>query len=115
MTIFKFGFSGALGLRFALIINDFTSILRGLIGILLSIAYIYCFLYYTNNKKDKQFARTQVGYAVAFLAAVYAYSLVENPEVLRFRFGMIFTSVLFLVISHPVITLVLFVIFAEFQ
>lgn len=112
LTIFNSGFRAALALRFGTLINDIPTLRVGIVGSTLSIAYICCFLYYTNNNKDRTLARTQVGYAGAFVAAVYAYTFVESSEVLPFRFGMIFTLVLFFFISHPVITLVRFFIFS---
>lgn len=63
---------------------------------------------YTNNVKDKTLIWTQIGYSGGFLAAVYAYTVVENPANLPFRFGLLLTAVLFFFIGSPLLELVNF-------
>lgn len=93
-------------LRFGMILNDTPTIQVSLIGTLLNIVYISFYIYYTTNVKDKSLARTQMGYAGAFLAALFSYTFVENPKVLPFRYGMILTVVLFFFVGLPLLKLV---------
>lgn len=67
----------------------------------ISSGYIFFFFLYTRNIKDKRLAWTQVAYCGAFMAAVFVYAQFENRSVLKFRFGIIFTAVLFFFISIP--------------
>lgn len=92
--------------RFGVILNDETTIKVNLFGVMLNIAYICFFYIYTNNVKDKTLVWAQMGYAGAFLAAIYAYTVVENPENLPFRFGIILTAVVFYFVGSPLLGLV---------
>lgn len=92
--------------RFGTIINDAPTIQVSLIGTALNIAYICFFFCYTNNVKDKMLAWSQIGYGGAFVAAIFAYTLVESPKELPFRFGIIFTAVLFFFVGMPFLSLV---------
>lgn len=92
--------------RFGAILNDGPTIQVNLIGTAINIAYICFYFCYTNNVKDKTLAWAQIGYGGAFLAAVFAYTYVENPKVLPFRYGLILTAVLFYFIGTPLLGLV---------
>lgn len=75
-------------------------------GMVTSILYVCWFLRYTNNAKDKTLAWTQIGYSGAFTAAALAYSYMENPEDLPFRYGILTTIVLFYFVGAPFLRLV---------
>lgn len=92
--------------RFGTIIDDAPTIQVNLIGTALNIAYCCFFFFYTNNVKDKMLAWSQIGYGGAFVAAIFAYTFVEDPKELPFRYGMIFTAVLFFFIGMPFLSLV---------
>lgn len=78
-----------MSLRFASITNDNSKIPSDFIGLTLSIFYICIFLYYSNTKERRD-ARFQIGYAIAFLISVFAYTLIEDPTRLPTRYGLIF-------------------------
>lgn len=40
------------------------------------------------------------------MALIFAYALFEDPSVLKFRFGMIFTAIIFALIGSPFLRLV---------
>lgn len=92
--------------QFGIILNDTPTITVNLFGIATNVAYLWFFFAYTTNSKDKTVVLTQIGYAGAFLAGVVAYSYIENPEVLPFRFGLILTAVLFYFIGSPLLGIV---------
>lgn len=92
--------------RFGVILNDTPTVQVSLIGTALNIGYVCFFFWYTNNVKDKTLAWAQMGYAGAFVAAVFAYSYVEDPKELPFRFGLILTAVLFYFVGSPLLGLV---------
>lgn len=101
-----FSYRTGLVTRFGVILNDETTIKVNLFGVMLNIAYICYFYIYTNNVKEKTLVWAQMGYAGAFLAALYAYTVFEYPENLPFRFGMILTAVLFYFVGSPLLGLV---------
>lgn len=98
--------SSAMVLRFGAILNDTPTIQVNMIGTALNVGYVCFFLHYTSNAKDKSLAWSQISYAGAFIAAVFAYTYVENPEVLPFRYGLLLTAVLFYFVGSPLLQLV---------
>lgn len=92
--------------RFGILLNDTPTITVNLFGVAINIAYICFFYVYTNNVKDKTVVWAQLGYAGAFIAAVLAYTYVENPKDLPFRYGLLLTAVLFYFIGSPLLGLV---------
>ncbi|XP_055300773.1 sugar transporter SWEET1-like [Sitodiplosis mosellana] len=95
----------ALFTRFGAILNDTPMVQVNLIGTALNIGYVCFFFWNTNNIKDKMLAWTQIGYAGAFVAAIFVYTYVENPKDLPFRFGLITTAVLFYFVGSPLLGL----------
>lgn len=76
------------------------------LGTAINITYI-CFYYmYTNEAKEKTLVWAQLGYAGAFVMAVIAYTHIEDPKVLLFRYGILLTLVLFYFIGSPLLGLV---------
>ncbi|XP_055300779.1 sugar transporter SWEET1-like [Sitodiplosis mosellana] len=91
--------------RFGLILNDPTIVKVQLGGFALSIGYLCFFLWYTNNAKDRTSAWTKIGYAGALVAAIYAYTFVENPKNLKARYGLILTVLILCLIGSPLLRL----------
>lgn len=87
-------------------INDIVLIQVNVIKIAISFAYMFIFFHYTNNIKDRHLAWSQVAYGGAFMAVVFAYTHFENPNVLKFRYGLISTSLLLFFISFEFLKLV---------
>lgn len=92
--------------RFGLIINDEPSIKVSFFGVALNIVYICVYFCYTNNVKDKTLAWVQMGYGGAVTAAIFAYTYMENPKDLPFRFGILLTAILFYFVGSPLLSLV---------
>lgn len=92
--------------RFGLIIGDEPTINVSFFGIAMNILYTCWFFINTNNVKDKTLAWTQMGYGGAFLVATLAYTYMENPKDLPFRFGIFSTIVLFYFVGSPLLSLV---------
>lgn len=72
----------------------------------MNILYACWFFSYTNNVKDKTLAWAQMGYSGAFTVAALAYSYMENPRDLPFRYGILTTIVLFYFVGSPFLRLV---------
>ena len=69
-----------------------------LLLILFLLLYYSCFL-----QKELQ---TQVIYTTAFIGALLAYVQLESAEVVEFRFGIILTILMMLLIASPFMSLV---------
>lgn len=100
-------FRSSLVIRFGLILNDLITCRVGLIGAILNVGYICCFLYYSNDKNKSQ-ALTKIGYGAALVVAILAYTFIENPNDMPLRFGLLFTVLIFLVVGSPLLGLVWF-------
>lgn len=91
---------------FGVLINDNTMLLVNAFGVAINITYV-CFYYvYTNEMKEKTLVWAQLGYAGAFIAAITAYTFIEHPDVLLFRFGILVTVVVFYFVGSPLLGLV---------
>lgn len=93
-------------LIFGIILNDKTMILVNLFGTAINICYLSVFYIHTNEVDGKARVWTQLGYAGAFLMAIFGYTNVENPEVLLFRYGILVTVVIFGFVGLPLFSLV---------
>jgi solute carrier family 50 protein (sugar transporter) len=58
---------------------------------------------YFLKQRDVQ---KQVFYATAFVAALIAYVFWEDPDVVEFRYGIIITALLMVLIASPLLSLV---------
>lgn len=102
----SFTLSSGLTFGFGWIINDSTLTQVNLIKVAINFGYIYFFFHYTNDVKDRRLAWKQLTYCGAFMAVIFAYALFEDRSVLKFRFGMIFTAIIFALIASPFLRLV---------
>jgi solute carrier family 50 protein (sugar transporter) len=48
----------------------------------------------------------QIFYTIAFVAALIAYVFWESPDIVEFRYGIIVTALLMLLVASPLISLV---------
>lgn len=92
---FYFEFRATLGYILASIMTDATTMQASLIAAAINIAYICVYLFYANAK-DRTAAWRQISSGLAFLAAILAYTLAENPKVLPSRLRLINTIVILL-------------------
>lgn len=94
-----------------MIINDLPTVRINAIGVAIHIAYICFFYSYTNNVKHKTQVWAQLGYGGAFLLALLAYAEYEDPKLLPFRFWVIITGFLFVLVGTPLLSLVSLIVF----
>jgi len=93
-----------LSFKYATILNDVAMLRVNVFGLMLNIVYMTIYYYYTPGK-DKTKVWGQIGLSGAFSAAVIAYAQYEDPNLLEFRFGMIFTVFLFALVASPFLSL----------
>jgi hypothetical protein len=60
-------------------------------------------MYYFCKQRELQ---KQVFYTTAFVAAIIACAFWENPDFVEFRYGIIITTLLMLLIASPLLSLV---------
>lgn len=92
-------------MKFGAILRDDATIQINFIGVALNIIYLVVFYWYTPNK-DKTRVWGQIGLAGAFAAGAIAYAQYEDPNLVEFRFGMVITVFLFILVGSPFLSLV---------
>ncbi|XP_011306280.1 sugar transporter SWEET1 [Fopius arisanus] len=93
---------GLLMLQYAFIVNDPAMISVNVFGLTTSILYVLVFYFYSPKKNElvMTIAKT-LGIAGIFLA----YAQIEEPVTLEFRWGILTTALLFLLIAAPLANL----------
>lgn len=95
--------------QYGLIIKDKTMGIVNLIGILINCCYLVFYALWSDRDSKKNFL-SSLKKGIIFIIAVIVYAQLENSEKLRFRFGMITTVYMFLLIGSPLLSLVSFFI-----
>lgn len=89
-----------------MILNDLPTIRINALGVAIHIAYVCFFYLYTNTVKDKTQVWAQLGYGGALLAGLLAYAEYEDPKLLPFRYWIIITVFLTVLVGSPLLSLV---------
>ncbi|XP_024945680.1 sugar transporter SWEET1 isoform X2 [Cephus cinctus] len=85
-------------LQYALILGDSAMIVVNVFGLLINLGYIIFYMLYAPEKGD---VLALIGKAVAFVAIFIGYAQWEHKDNIEFRFGIIITVLLFLLIASP--------------
>lgn len=85
-------------LQHGIILNDPAMIPVNIFGIALNISYFICYYYYCP---DRNALMSSVSKAVALVAVLLAYANWESKENVEFRFGMIVTALMLILIGAP--------------
>ncbi|KAK0089847.1 hypothetical protein PV325_005154 [Microctonus aethiopoides] len=93
---------GIVMLQYAFILKDSVMITVNIFGFITSIAYIAVFYAYAVNKNK---ILGLVGKTIGTAAIFLAYANFEHPDNVEFRFGLLTTVLLFLLISSPLMNL----------
>lgn len=89
-------------LRYAWILGDPAMINVNLFGLATNVAYMAVYYYYSPQTKD---TRRLILKAIAFVSVFLIYAQLENPHKIEFRFGLITTVLLLLLIASPLVHL----------
>ncbi|KAG6800640.1 sugar transporter SWEET1 [Apis mellifera caucasica] len=89
-------------LQYAWILKDIAMINVNVFGLLTNMAYMAVFYYYSPHTKD---ILALIGKATTFVMVFLAYAQVESPEKIEFRFGLIVTVLLLLLVAFPLVHL----------
>lgn len=100
-------FVGGLGLsvlffKYADLIKDPGMYPVNIMGFALNLAYLACYYIYSE---DKASVVKTIGKAIAFFGSILLYVYMEDPEKVLFRFGIITTVLMFLLIASPLFQL----------
>jgi len=95
----------ALITRFGMILNDLPTVRINAIGVVLHIVYICFFYSRTKGVKEKTEVWAQLGYGGALLLGIFAYAEYEDKTVLPYRFGIILTVFLVVLVGSPLLSL----------
>lgn len=78
-----------------------------LIGFFINCCYLIFYALWSDKDSKAKFI-SSLCKGIIFIVFVIAYAQLEDPEKLRFRFGMITTIYMFLLIGSPLLSLVSF-------
>lgn len=93
-----------LNIQFGQMLQDAAMIQVNFIGLALNIVYVCAFYLYTvGPAKTKVWG--QIGVAGAVVAGILSYVQYEDPKLVEFRFGVILTIILLLLIGMPLLGL----------
>lgn len=93
-----------LNIQFGQMLQDDAMIQVNFIGLALNIVYVCAFYLYTvGPAKNKVWG--QIGIAGAVVAGLLSYVQYEDPKLVEFRFGVILTVILLLLIGMPLLGL----------
>ncbi|XP_047356051.1 sugar transporter SWEET1 [Vespa velutina] len=89
-------------LRYAWMLGDPTMIKVNVFGLIANTVYMAVYCYYSPNMKD---TLALISKAVIFIAVFLAYTQVEHPDKVEYRYGIITTVLLLFLIASPLIHL----------
>ncbi|GLG99656.1 hypothetical protein R5R35_008341 [Gryllus longicercus] len=89
-------------LEYSNILNDPAMTQVNWFGLILNFGYLVCYYIYTDDKKS---VRSQSFLASLFVGAFILYAKLESPDLVEFRYGVIITVLLMLLIASPLFSL----------
>lgn len=89
-------------MKYASILNDSNMYNVNLLGLVVNAVYLSGFIYYMPNHLRGNIY-SALGKCIAFSAVVLAYASVENKENIEFRFGIIITGILLVLVGMPML------------
>ncbi|XP_058830821.1 sugar transporter SWEET1 [Topomyia yanbarensis] len=93
-----------LNIQFGQMLQDDATIKVNFIGLALNVVYICAFYLYTaGSAKTKVWG--QIGVAGAIVVGILSYVQYEDPKLVEFRFGLIVTAVLLILVGMPLLGL----------
>lgn len=94
-----------LNIQFGQMLRDDGMIKVNFIGLALNIVYVCAFYLYTAAGPRKTKVWGQIGAAGAVAVGILSYVQYENPNIVEFRFGVILTVILLMLIGMPLLGL----------
>nr|CAH7718799.1 unnamed protein product [Callosobruchus chinensis] len=92
---------GAMVLKHGMILNDAAMLQVNVVGILLNLAYLAVYYHYSGDRYNE--VLKPLGIATAIVAVVIGYAAVESPDEVEFRYGMIVTILMLILLGSPLL------------
>ncbi|KAI4460930.1 rag1-activating protein 1 [Holotrichia oblita] len=90
---------GILVLKYALMLQDKAMFQVNLAAIILNSIYLVCYLMYSKNKWEEVYRPSLRG--VGLIAALFTYMAWEDPTKVEYRYGLIVTILMLLLMGAP--------------
>lgn len=98
------GFSGTLTLKYGMLLNDSAMLIVNIVAITLNI--IYTIFFYTYAKDKYEEVLKPLGVGTALVAVFLGYAHIESAQNLEFRYGMLLTILMLLLLGAPLLDIV---------
>ncbi|XP_015183790.1 PREDICTED: sugar transporter SWEET1 [Polistes dominula] len=89
-------------LRYALMLGDLVMVKVNVFGFVTNVIYMAVYYYYSPHTRDTLML---ISKAVGLIAVFLTYAQMEHPDKVEYRFGIIVTILLYLLIASPLIHL----------
>lgn len=101
---FFFNFRGILTLKYGLLLSDTAMIQVNMVAIILNT--LYSFLYYKYSEDKYEEVLKPLGLATALVAVFLGYAQIESHENIEFRYGLVLTVLMLLLLGAPLLDVV---------
>lgn len=91
-------------MRYGLLLNDAAMLTVNTVAIILNITYIIFYYNYSENKQEEIFKPLSIGVAIA--AVFLGYAHIESPQNIEYRYGLILTILMLMLIGSPLLDVV---------
>lgn len=99
-----FFFSGTLTLQYGLLLDDTAMLVVNIVAIVLNALYTLFYYKYSGDKYEEVLKPLSIG--VGVVAIFLGYAQFENPDNLEFRYGLILTILMLLLLGSPLLDMV---------
>lgn len=92
---------GTLMLKYSLMLADTATLVVNFAAVFLNVLYLSFYFIYSNNKKDEIYK--PLSYGMALVSILLAYTSWEDPTLVEYRYSIITTVLLLLLIGSPLL------------
>lgn len=91
-------------MKYGLLLNDAAMFTVNSVAIVLNLIYTIFYYNYSENKQDEVFKPLSIG--AALVAVFLGYAQFESPQNIEYRYGLILTILMLLLIGSPLLDVV---------
>ncbi|VEN47667.1 unnamed protein product [Callosobruchus maculatus] len=92
---------GAMVLKHGMILNDAAMLQVNVVGIALNLAYLALYYHYSDDRYNE--VLRPLGIAAVIVAIVIGYATVESADKVEFRYGMVVTILMLMLLGSPLL------------
>lgn len=97
-------FSGILTLQYGFLLNDTAMLVVNIVAIVLNAFYVIFYYKYSGAKYEEVLKPLSIG--VGVVAIFLGYAQFENPDHLEFRYGLVLTILMLVLLGSPLLDMV---------